>query len=313
MATILISGGTGMIGTSLTRLLLSKGHKVIILTRDLKRAMDKQTFDERITHSRWNFEEQSVDKDAIEKADYIVHLAGAGLADRRWTNKRKKEIVQSRIQGSALLVKALKDIPNRVRAVVSASAIGWYGPDDPSKKNPQGFVESDPPDKSFLGETCRWWEESIQPVTTLGKRLVKFRFSPVFSNDGGYLAEFKKPVRFGIATILGGGKQVISWIHIDDLCRLIVFAIENEKLEGVYNAVAPKPITNKELVLQLAHKMRNKSFIPVHVPAWALKLRLGELSMEVLKSTTVSSEKIHQTGFQFLYPEIDAALNDLIK
>jgi uncharacterized protein len=257
--------------------------------------------------------EQSIDPDAIQEADYIVHLAGAGLADKRWTRRRKKTIVQSRMQGSALLTKALKEIPNRVRVVVSASAIGWYGPDEPSNKKPLGFVESDPSDESFLGETCRWWEESIRPVSALGKRLVIFRFGIVFSNGGGAFPKFKRPVRFGIAAILSGGKQVISWIHIDDLCRLIVFGIENEKLEGVYNAVAPEPITNKELTLKLAKKARGSLFIPVHVPTWVLKTVLGEMSIEALKSATVSSEKVQQTGFQFLYPAFDAALNDLIK
>lgn len=313
MATILISGGTGLIGTALTKLLLEKGHKVIILTRNLKRAIDKQSADERLTYARWNAEEQSIDRDAVEKADYIVHLAGEGIADKRWTAKRKKQIVQSRIQSSGLLIKALKEIPNHVKAVVSASAVGWYGPDKPGNKVSHGFVESDPSDQSFLGETCKWWEESIQPVTSLGKRLVKFRFGIVLSNDGGAFPEFKRPVQFGIASILGSGKQVISWIHINDLCRLITFAIENDPIEGVYNAVTPNPVTNKELTLHLAQKMRGKSFIPIHVPSWVLKPMLGEMSIEILKSVTVSSEKIQQEGFQFLYPQIDAALNDLIR
>ena len=313
MATILISGGTGFIGSSLTGLLLGKGHKVIILTRNLKQAIDKQTADERLTYARWNAAEQNIDRDAIEKADYIVHLAGAGVADKRWTEKRKKEIIQSRIQGSALIIKALKLIPNKVRGVVSASAIGWYGPDNPTKNKPGGFIESDPSDKSFLGDTCHWWEESIQPVKDLEKRLVIFRFGIVLGNGEGAFPEFKKPVKFGIAPILGSGKQVVSWIHLDDLCRLLLFAIENEKLEGVYNAVAPKPVTNKELILHLAERMRGRAFIPVHVPSWTLKMMLGEMSIEVLKSATVSSEKLKETGFQFLYPQIDAALNELIK
>jgi uncharacterized protein (TIGR01777 family) len=313
MATILISGGTGLIGTSLTKLLLDKGHKVIILTRNLKRAIDKQTADERLTYARWNAEEQSIDRDAIEKSDYIVHLAGEGVADKRWTDKRKKQIVQSRIQSGTLLTKALREIPNNVKAIVSASAIGWYGPDKAKEKTARAFVESDPSDAAFLGETCRWWEASIHPVTLLGKRLIKFRFGIVLGNDGGAFPEFEKALRFGVASIIGSGKQVISWIHIDDVCRLILFAIENEKLDGVYNAVAPKPVTNRELTLKLAQGVRGKTFIPIHVPAWLLKVMMGEMSIEVLKSATVSADKIQQTGFQFLYPTIDAALNELIK
>ena len=312
MATILISGGTGLIGNALTKHLLEKGHKVIILTRNLKRAIDKNLVDERLTYARWNAEEQSIDRHAVEKADYIVHLAGEGIADKRWTEKRKKQIVQSRTQGSAILIKALKEIPNNVKAVISASAIGWYGPDK-KEKSPRPFVETDPPDKSFLGDTCRWWEESIQPVKQLGKRLAILRFGIVLANGGGAFAEFKKPIRFGIASILGSGKQVISWIHISDLCRLIMYVLENERMEGVYNAVAPSPVTNKELILQLAQRMRGKTFIPIHVPSWVLKTMLGELSIEVLKSATVSSEKVQQTGFQFLYPQIDAALIELVR
>lgn len=302
-----------MIGTALSKLLLAKGHKVIILTRNLKRAIDKQAANERLTYARWNAREQSIDRDAIEKADFIVHLAGEGIADKRWTEKRKKQIVQSRIQGSGLLITALKEIPNSVKAVVSASAIGWYGPDKPGQKKSTGFVESDPPDQGFLGETCRWWEESIQPAKDLGKRLVKLRFGPVLANESGILPRFKSPVQFGIASILGSGKQVISWIHIEDLCRLITFSIENEQIDGVYNAVAPVPVTNKGFCLQLAKHMRGKIVIPIHVPAWVLKTLYGELSIEVLKSATVSSDKIQQAGFQFLYPQIAAALNDLIR
>lgn len=313
MTTVLISGGTGFIGSTLTNLLLQKGYKVIILTRNLKKAIDRQAPDERLTYARWNFEEQSIDRDAIEKADYIVHLAGEGVADKRWTAKRKKQIVQSRIQSSGLVVKALKEIPNHVKAVISASGIGWYGPDKPKDKTPRPFIESDPADPSFLGEACKWWEESIQPVSSLALRLVKFRFGIVMGTKGGAFPEFARPLKFGIAGILGSGKQVLSWIHIDDLCRLLLFAIENENIEGVYNAVSPVPVTNKQFTLQLAQRMRGKTFIPIHVPAWALKTALGEMSIEVLKSTTVSSGKLQQTGFQFVYPHIDAALNELVK
>lgn len=312
MATILISGGTGLIGSALTDLLLAKGHRVIILTRNLKRAIDKQAADERLTYARWNAREQSIDRDAIEKSDYIIHLAGEGIADKRWTAKRKKAIVQSRIQGSTLIIKALKEIPNNIQAVISASAIGWYGPDKIDGKV-RPFVETDPADKSFLGDACKWWEESIQPVTELGKRLVKFRFGVVLSNEGGALPRFKKPIQFGFASILGAGKQVLSWVHIDDLCRILLFAIENDRIEGVYNAVAPTPVTNKELTLALAHRMRGKTFMAIHVPEWVLKTIFGELSIEVLKSATVNSEKMRSTGFQFLHPQIDSALNELIK
>jgi uncharacterized protein (TIGR01777 family) len=246
-------------------------------------------------------------------ADFIIHLAGAGVADKRWTEDRKKEIVNSRTESSMLLIKGLQQTPNKVKAIISASAIGWYGEDEKSKNNKRGFTEDMLSDTGFLGETCRLWEESINPVERLGKRLVKFRLGIVLSNDGGALTEFKRPIQFGIAAVLGSGKQVISWIHLEDLCRMMIYAIKNETMQGVYNAVAPKPVTNKELTLVLAEKMRGRFFVSLHVPAFLLKLVFGHLSVEVLKSATVSSEKIQSAGFGFSYSTIDAALNNLIK
>ena len=222
--------------------------------------------------------------------------------------KRKKEIADSRVNGSRLIVKSLSATDNKVRTVVSASAMGWYGPD---RKDRKPFVEADPPSDDFLGITCKLWEESIQPVTRMGKRLVYVRTGIVFSNEGGAFKEFLKPFGAGVAAILGNGKQAISWIHIDDLCRMYLSALENPELNGPYNASAPEVITNKQLMLKIA-KARRRSYIPVHVPEFALKLVLGEMSIEVLKSTTMDDSRIRKTGFNFIYPTIDAALNDLI-
>ena len=221
--------------------------------------------------------------------------------------QRKKEIQDSRTQTSTLLVKALKENENKVRTVVSASGIGWYGP-DPVTPNPKPFVETDDCYDDFLGNTCRAWEESIAPVTALGKRLVWLRTGIALSETGGAMDKFKKPMQFGIAPILGNGKQVMSWIHLDDLVRLYIYAIENEKVSGAYNAVAPFPISNKSFTLKLAQEIKGKFFIPVYVPTFMLKLILGEMSVEVLKSATVSCEKIKKAGFTFLYPDIAAAI-----
>ncbi|MEJ7735918.1 MAG: TIGR01777 family oxidoreductase [Chitinophagaceae bacterium] len=310
MATVLITGGTGLVGKALSGLLTEKGYSVIILTRN-PRAMQLSS-PANITYSQWDIDAQTIDADALGKADYIVHLAGEGVADKRWNEKRKKEIRQSRTSGSALLVKALKEMPNRVKAVVSASAIGWYS-EDPEIPNDRPYVETDPPDFGFMGETCKLWEESIQPVTLLGKRLVKMRTGIVLSKMGGAFAEFIKPVRFGVAGILGNGKQVISWIHIDDLCRMYVDAIENESLFGPYNAVAPKPVNNKALILQIAKTLKGNFCLPLHVPSFALKFILGGMSIEVLRSTTVSCEKIRIAGFNFVFPSIESAVNDLLR
>jgi uncharacterized protein len=306
MATVLITGGTGLIGKELSKLLLQKGYEVIILTRQSN--IGHQSPVAGLRYAEWDIDRQTIDATAIQQADYIIHLAGAGVADKRWSKKRKKEIVESRTQSSELIIKSLKEIPNKVKAVVSASAIGWYGADQ-TIPNLKPFVETDEADKAFLGETCRLWEESIEQVTSMNIRLVKLRTGIVLSKNGGALKEFIRPLRSGIAAILGDGKQMLSWIHIDDLCRLYAEAIENKSLSGAYNAVAPYPVDNKTLVIELARQMKGKFFITLYVPPFILKIMMGELSVEVLKSATVSAKKIRETGFQFLFPTIDSAIN----
>ncbi len=308
MPSVLITGGTGLVGNELTKQLVQKGYDVIILTRD---ASGKPKNQPGISYAEWDVTNQKIDKAAIEQADYIIHLAGAGVADKRWTEERKQLIRDSRTMSSKLLVKAVEETPNRVQKVVSASAIGWYGEDKRLAGSENAFTEDMPADDSFLGETCRLWEESIEPVTQLGKQLVKIRIGIVLSNDGGAFPSFKTPVKFGFATMLGSGKQVISWIHIEDLCRLFIFAMEHKSLEGVYNAVAPNPVSNKEFTIELAKKIKGRFYIPIHVPAFVLKLVLGEMSVEVLKSATVSSEKIRKSGFSFLSPNLNTAFEKL--
>ncbi|MDQ3279521.1 MAG: TIGR01777 family oxidoreductase [Bacteroidota bacterium] len=300
MATIVITGGTGMIGTALTRSLAESGHRVIVLTRKARPAKGK------IEYKEWNIENETIDATAITEADYIVHLAGANVADGRWTEKRKKEIIASRVKSGGLLVKALQQYANKVKAVISASAQGWYGP-DPQVPNPRPFIETDPVHTDFLGATCKAWEDAIAPVLEMRKRLVVFRIGIVLSKKGGAYAEFRKPAQWGAATILGSGQQVVSWIHIKDLVRLFTTAMENEHWNGIYNAVAPHPVTNKELVLQIA-KTRGRLYVPFKVPSFALKIALGEMSIEVLKSATVSSLKVREAGFQFMYPTISKAV-----
>jgi uncharacterized protein (TIGR01777 family) len=301
MPTILITGGSGLIGTALSQLLSDKGHRVIILSRKADRA----------GFAQWDPYREIIDVKALQEADFIIHLAGAGVADKRWTAARKKEIIDSRTRSSAFIVKTLKTIPNKVRAVISAAGIGWYG-EDPSIPNPRSFEETDPVDKDFLGETCRLWEESITPVTELGVRLVIFRTGIALSKKGGALREFKKPVRLGVAAILGSGKQMMSWIHIEDLCRLYSQAIEDEQWSGVYNAVAPRPVDNRTLTLELARRLKGRYFVPIYVPAFLLKILVGEMSIEVLKSVTVSAKKTREAGFQFIYPSIGTALENLL-
>jgi len=303
MSIILITGGSGLIGMALCKLLVEQKHRVIVLSRSHREPGNG------IEYAKWDIDKGIIDQNAIEQSEIIIHLAGAGVADARWTASRKKEIRESRTKSAALIVRALKDYSNKIHTVVSASAIGWYGRDH--QKAPVPFSENDQPSAGFLAETCRLWEESIEPVSALGKRLVILRTGIVLSNEGGALPEFKRSLKFGIAAILGSGKQMISWIHMDDLCRIYIESIRNPAIAGIYNAVAPEPCTNKRLMLELAKRKRGNNFLSVHVPSFALKIIMGEMSMEVLKSTTVSSRKIHQTGFQFQFPTIGAALRDL--
>jgi uncharacterized protein len=308
MESILITGGTGIIGSHLQHFLVERGYSVIVLVRD--NAKNKPS-SSNITYAKWNVEKGEIDKDAIASADFIIHLAGANVASKRWTNNRKKEIVESRTKSGELIIKSLKEIPNKIKAIISASAIGWYGADTTESKR-NGFKEDAPAANDFLGSTCKVWEASIQPVEKLYKRLCIFRFGIVLSEKGGALEEFKKPLKFGIAAILGNCKQIISWIHIHDVCRLLLFAIEHETVSGIYNAVALRPVSNKELTLTLAKQMRGKRFISAYLPSFILKIALGEMSVEVLKSTTVNDDKIKNASFSFLYPSIEAALENLI-
>jgi uncharacterized protein (TIGR01777 family) len=286
-------------------MLVSKGHQVIILTRTPR----NQEGNSAIRYAAWDPGKQVIDVKAVQSADYIIHLAGAPVIEKRWTASYKKNILESRTKTAGLIINTLKNNPHQVKALISASAIGWYGPD----KHPvKAFTETDPPNGDFLGTTCKEWEESVEAATETGIRVCKLRTGIVLAKEGGAMAEFIKPIRFGIAAILSSGKQVVSWIHVDDLCRMFLYAIENNFMAGSYNAVAPVPVSNKTLTITLAKAIRGQFYIPVHVPSVILKLMMGQRSIELLKSTTVSAEKISQSGFTFLYPSIESSVAQLL-
>lgn len=306
MPVVLLSGGTGLVGSALTLLLLDKGYTVIVLTRNPPKQASSNP---KLRYARWSVTEQTIDLDAVKEATHVVHLAGAGVVDKRWTPAYKTEILRSRTESAALLINAVRQHNPNIKAWVNASAIGWYGPDpEPMPTDWPGFIETDPPHNDYLGNTCVAWENSVAPVAELGIRLVKLRIGIVLSADGGALREFVKPLRFGIAGILGHGRQIISWIGIHDLCQLFLYALENPAMQGSYNAVAPQPVSNRELTLTLARQVRGRWFIPAPVPGFVLQLMLGESSIEVLKSTRVSSAKIIDAGFTFETPDIDSCL-----
>ena len=309
MPSVVISGGSGLVGTHLTRLLIERGYEIIILSRK----KNKISSDPRISYSYWNIAEKTIDANVVKKADHIIHLTGAGVMDKKWTDEYKKTILESRTKSAALIINCLKGNGNNVKSFVSASAIGWYGEDASSSGRKDGFIESDMPANDFLGETCLLWEGAVDKVTEVEVRLVKLRTGIVLSNNGGAFKEYKSPLRFGVAAILGDGKQIVSWIHIDDLCRMYCEAIENNFLNGSYNAVAPEPVSQKSLMMILGKKLRNKFFIPIYVPGFFLKLMFGKRSIEILKSATISNKKIKSAGFTFLYPSIESAIDELVE
>ncbi|MCL1676214.1 TIGR01777 family protein [Elizabethkingia meningoseptica] len=296
METVVITGGSGMIGNHLAQLLVEENYKVIHLSR----SPDKHRESPNISFSFWNPATGEIDKKAIEQADYIVHLAGENIGKKKWTNSQKKKIEESRIQSSALLCKSLLETPNKIKAVISASGVNYYGAD---YDNRMTFDESVPKGKGFLADICEKWENSIKPVENMGKRLVIMRTGVVMSPKEGAFKEFLKPLSFRIAPTLGSGKQRMSWLHLDDITRAYVHAIKTESVNGTYNITAPHPISNHQAIIKIAKTKYRTIFIPVKVPAFILKMFMGEMAKEtVLTSITTNSAKFTGTGFHFLFP-----------
>ncbi|MBX2941116.1 MAG: TIGR01777 family oxidoreductase [Cyclobacteriaceae bacterium] len=296
---VLITGGSGLLGTRLSTMLMQKDYQVSHLSRSSSHG--------RIPTYRWSVNDGMLDRHAIEGVESIVHLAGAGIADKRWTATRKKEILESRTKSSELLYQTLKQNTHHVKTFVSASAIGIYGEGGPEKI----FTETDKPADGFLADVVKQWEESVDKIATLGIRVVKIRIGILLSGKGGALAEMVKPIKWGVGSPLGSGKQILSWVHIDDVCRMFIKAIEDEMMIGAYNAVANNPVSNEELTMAIAKVLDRPLWAP-NVPGFILKFMLGEMSELVLKGNQVSSEKIRNLGFEFEYTHLDNAVNDLL-
>lgn len=296
MSTILIAGGTGLIGSRLAKMLRERGHEVRILTR--RPSTGGQFF--------WNPAEGSLDEAALLGADAVINLAGAGIADRRWTTSRKRELIQSRVQSAAALHAAMERSGHRPQVYLAASAIGYYG-----NSGERVMHESDEPvDQSFMVECCREWEQAHAKITALGIRTAVLRIGVVLAQEGGALAEFVKPLRFGLGTYFADGQAWYSWIHHDDVCRIFLWAMDNPAASGVYNAVAPHPARNHDLVRETARAMHQWA-IPLPAPAFAMRLFLGEMSAVVLNSNRVSADKLLAAGFQFQHPKLEEALADV--
>jgi len=300
MDTVLISGGTGLVGRHLCKTLKDKGYHVCILSRVSKQDTDMQTY-------AWDPVKQEMEKEAVETADFIIHLAGAGIGDKRWTHKRKQLIVESRVKSAQLLYDATKNSNKKLKAFISASAIGYYGAITSDKI----FSETDPPSNDFPGETCRQWEQAAERFEELGIRTVKIRTGVVLTKKGGALAKMMIPVKMGIGSAIGNGRQYLPWIHIQDLCAIYIKAIEDVQMKGAYNAVAPDHKTNSEFTGVLAAVLKRPFWFP-NIPAVAMKLLFGKMSEMMLQGSRVSSEKIKTAGYNFLFPDLRNALKDLV-
>jgi len=295
MEKVLITGGSGLIGRRLSFLLKSRGYEVRILSRSNNPKNNYKTF-------VWNVSEQYINDSAFEGLKHIIHLAGAGIADKRWSEKRKKEIIASRVASTNLLYNSVKRLKTPLNSFISASATGYYG----AVTSETIFEEKDKPAKDFLGKVCSLWEDSIFQFNEIKIRTVALRTGIVLSKDGGALKKMKTP----IITSLGNGKQYMPWIHIDDLCELYIKAIEDEQFKGAFNAVSPEHISNLSFSKKIS-KIFNYPFLALGAPSLILQIVFGEMSTIILNGSRISANKIKQAGFKFKFENLEKALKNL--
>lgn len=295
---ILLTGGSGFTGTLLTEALLDKGYKVSHLSRKPENNPRVKTF-------LWEVHQDMIDEACVDGVDTIIHLAGAGVVDKRWTDDRKQEIIDSRTKSIELIYKVLGKKEHSVKTFISASATGYYG-----NRGDEILTEESKPGSDFLSEVCVKWEKATDEGGKLGLRILKFRTGIVLNKDGGALPQFTSTVKLGIGSPLGNGNQWMPWIHWQDVVQMYIYGIEHENLNGVYNMAAPNPVTNTQLVKAVA-KQLNKPFWAPNVPAFILKLLMGEMSIAVLESDRTSAQKIEAAGFKFKYAELQDALNEI--
>ena len=295
---ILLTGGTGLIGTQLTKALLAKGYQVSHLDRKPGKNPKVKTY-------LLDIDKGEIDATCINGVDTIVHLAGAGIVGKRWTDERKKEIINSRTQSIGLIYDLLKKKNHLVKSVISASATGYYG-----DRADELLTEESAPGSDFLAEVCIKWEQAADAGLDTGLRVVKLRTGVVLDKNGGALPQLANPIKWGIGSPMGSGKQWMPWIHWKDVVKLYLYAIENSALKGVYNMTGPNPVTNQELTKAVAKQLRKPLWAP-NVPEFVLKLILGEMRAVVMESDRTSAQKIEDAGFKFDFPELQDALKDI--
>lgn len=302
MANILIAGGSGLVGMALARRLKSGGHFISLLSRSGQRI---NPYDSAF---QWDLQSGQIDTRALDGVNAIVNLAGAGIAEKAWTSNRKQEILDSRVKSTELLLEICRKKQYSPDVFVSASAVGWYG----AMSDALLHTENEPAANDFMGETCRKWEAAADGFASVTRRVVKIRTGVVLDANDGALPELMKPFKFGFGAVLGSGKQQIPWIHITDIARVFEEALFNPTFTGAYNASATENCSNREFI-QMLGKVLKKPVFPMGVPSFALRLVLGEMSAVVLEGSRVSNAKLRKTGFQFEYPELQAALHELIR
>ena len=299
--TVLIAGGTGLIGSRLSLLLTEKGYNVLHLSR-------KKNLHAEYPAYAWDLDQMTIDEEAIMRSDVVINLAGAGIADKPWTQERKQLIIDSRVKSNRLLLESFDRLGNKPDVFLPASAIGYYG-----DSGEQWVDENSEHGDGFLSKSVQIWEQPIlEAISSRDIRTVAIRIGLVLSAQGGALPKMLLPLRFFLGTYFGNGNQWYSWIHIDDLCNMFIWAIENKELKGIYNGVAPTPERNKAFIRSLG-KARGWPFLLLPAPAFGLRLFLGEMAQAVLISTKVSAEKIKKSGFPFKFVDLGEAVKDLLK
>lgn len=301
MSTILIGGGTGMIGQRLSKLLNQSGHEVLHLSRT-------QNLSATFPAYEWNLKAKTISEEAVKKADYIINLAGAGIADKPWTAARKKVIIDSRVDSTLLLKKAIESYNPTLKAFLSASAIGYYG----DQGNEALTEASNAGTAGFLAESVIEWEKAIEQVAETGVRTVGLRIGLVLSTKGGALPKLLLPTKLNVGGYFDDGSQWYSWVHIDDVCRLFIHAIEKEQMQGFYNATAPNPATNKVFTQQVGEAI-GKKLLLIPAPAFAMRLGMGEMADTVLGSSKVLPKRTLESGFEFAHPNLVGAVKDVVE
>jgi uncharacterized protein (TIGR01777 family) len=298
---VLITGASGLIGNYLSKLLDDNNFEVIHLVR-------KKVSDSKYQQFVWNVNEDFIEEEALMKTNIIIHLAGAAIADKPWTQERKKEIIDSRVLGTNFLIKKLVSLKIKLDAFVAASAIGFYGLNSIGRP----FEETDKHDLGFLGDCCFQWESASSKAIDISTKFSIIRIGIVLAKEGGALPKLVQPIKYFVGSALGTGKQTMPWIHIDDLCNIFFEAVTNPTMNGIYNGVSPSAATNYDLTMNVA-KVLNRPLLLPKVPAFFIKFIFGELSQLVLEGAPVSAKKIIDTGFKFKFAELNAALDNLLK